>query len=283
MSLKIAACQVIRGRNAEENVSKAKNLIEKIKKEYNPDLICFPETYPISFKGHEGDKGTLTQILAETCAKNNVDLIFGKVTSEEGLFYNSAVTIDNNGYVINRYDKKHLFANDKERYRYKCGNDITKIKGYNIGFAVCYDLYFQEHLRLLTLKDADVIIGLTSVPKKLKSFWKNLIITRTFENYTPFVNVSDVSKETCGITIITQPPFCVVNENLTSDKEEIIYAEISPELFRKERKNKSPNISGSILFEENKFIYPSDLNLDTVEELGKTYRLKNQKEGKDVK
>lgn len=74
-------------------------------------------------------------------------------------FYISAYLIDRNGKIAGRYDKTHPTRNEKEKWKVFPGNEypVFETDFGKIGIMICYDCYFPEVARILTLKGADII------------------------------------------------------------------------------------------------------------------------------
>ena len=158
----------------EQNV---KNMCNKVKQAVyqnrGVELIVFPE---LAISGYECGKNFETfaeNIMAEEakalkqmkrCAKeNNVYIIYGfPERKNDGKVYNSQVLIDRQGEVVGSYQKIHLF--DTEKKYFTAGNEykVFNTPIGNIGLFICYDAFFPEMARILTLKGADVLVNSTN-------------------------------------------------------------------------------------------------------------------------
>ena len=84
----------------------------------------------------------------------------GGVGSGDGI-YNTSKLIGRDGVIIGKYRKVHLPSG--ERFVVQPGKEhgVFKTDIGNIGFAICYDLLFPEHCRILAMNGADMIIHQT--------------------------------------------------------------------------------------------------------------------------
>ena len=55
-----------------------------------------------------------------------------------------------------------------------------------IGMMVCYDIFFPEIARLLTLKGADLLVGISGSPSFERDIFEPLVRARAMENVIPF-------------------------------------------------------------------------------------------------
>jgi len=78
-------------------------------------------------------------------------------TAGDGI-YNTTKLIGRDGAVAGKYRKVHLPAG--ERFKVQPGREhgVFETDIGNIGFAICYDLLFPEHCRVLAMNGADMII-----------------------------------------------------------------------------------------------------------------------------
>lgn len=249
MTIKIAACQVKRLCNPKEDMDKTLRFIDVAKEKYNPDIVCFSERYPItpSF----GNIEKYTEMIGAEAKKNSVYVLFGAATRTKNGIRNSAILVDKEGAVSGTYDKSHLFGEERTINVCTSKNNIFNISNYKVGIGICYDFLFPEYCRLLTLKDADLLICMAHVPRGLIDIWNFTIKTRSYENRIPIAIVSETDEDFVGFTGFALPP---LDFNFSNMNEEcIMYSEIEPEKYKKLRFKQSPNIKGSQLFKEKEF------------------------------
>ncbi|MEO0299694.1 MAG: nitrilase-related carbon-nitrogen hydrolase, partial [candidate division WOR-3 bacterium] len=151
--------------NKEKNFEIIKEIIRKSKAE----LIVFPE---LATSGYlVPDKNFLEknsfsvpeskefEVLLKTVKETRTGLVTGFPEKNNGKFYNSALYILPDGkYGV--YRKIHLFY--KEKLYFERGNNpldgVFEYKGFKFGIIICFDWFFPEQIRYLTLKGVNMIL-----------------------------------------------------------------------------------------------------------------------------
>lgn len=112
---------------------------------YFPDIVAKTE-------------GSVLAGLCEIAKKYGMLIAANEYETDGGKIYNTSKLIGRDGGVIGKYRKVHLPSG--ERFVVQPGNEfgVFKTDIGNIGFAVCYDLLFPEHCRILALNGADIVI-----------------------------------------------------------------------------------------------------------------------------
>lgn len=262
--MKVAAVQFVSGGDIAENLARAKELISTAAGQ-GAQLIVLPEATAQSFASGrldvnaqelDGDFATQLKTHAEELG----------VTVVAGMF-RPADSVDKDGKSINRvyntalitgpgvhlgYNKIHTYDafNYRESDTVKPGNELVtfELDGVAIGVAVCYDVRFPEQFKALARQGAEVIVVPTSWadgPEK-RDQWRLLSATRALDS-TAYVicagqarpGGNDKAGEASGPTgighsVIVSPTAERLAE--AGYEEEIIYADIDPELVTKTRK-----------------------------------------------
>lgn len=197
-------------------------------------FYSYEEAYALA---EEVPAGTLTQTLMKKAAERNVYIIAGLYEKEGLVLYNSAVLVGPEGY-IGTYRKMHMWGTEK----LYCDASMTGFPVFDtrlgkIGIMICYDLWFPESSRLLTLQGADLICSPTGWVKD-----ERLVTT---PDGLPIANVLCMANSHCnGVyiaaaarvgeergtkwvanSIITDPQGAILSR-AGDDKEEIIYADV---------------------------------------------------------
>ena len=262
--MKVAAVQFVSGGDIAENLARAKELISTAAGQ-GAQLIVLPEATAQSFASGrldvnaqelDGDFATQLKTHAEELG----------VTVVAGMF-RPADSVDKDGKSINRvyntalitgpgvhlgYNKIHTYDafNYRESDTVKPGNELVtfELDGVAIGVAICYDVRFPEQFKALARQGAEVIVVPTSWadgPEK-RDQWRLLSATRALDS-TAYVicagqarpGGNDKAGEASGPTgighsVIVSPTAERLAE--AGYEEEIIYADIDPELVTKTRK-----------------------------------------------
>jgi predicted amidohydrolase len=167
-------------------------------------LVVFPE---LALTGYacgdaffdvaEDVPGPSTAHICETARKFGLHVIWGMPERGlPGVLYNSAVLAGPDGHIGTW--RKHMLpghATDQggagafpDRRFFRGGDRSpvfdTPIGG--IGMLVCYDIFFPEIARLLTLKGADLLVGISGSPTFERPIFEPLVLARAMENTIPF-------------------------------------------------------------------------------------------------
>ncbi|MFC4305308.1 carbon-nitrogen hydrolase family protein [Cohnella boryungensis] len=195
-----------------KNLEKMKELtLEAV--ENGAKLVVFPE---LALSGYNcGDHffevaepipGEATRYFEDLARTHEVHIIWGMPEKGiGGVLYNSAVLVGPNGY-IGKWRKNTLpgHATDlsgpgafPDRRYFKAGEDLPVFNSAlgKIGVLICYDIYFPELARMLTLQGADLIIGISGSPSFEKDIFEPIVKVRAMENATNFVYTNLVGKE----------------------------------------------------------------------------------------
>lgn len=238
--VKIALCQMNVVDNEEKNMEKAIQMIKESKRQ-GADLAVLPEMFNCPYENEKfieyakklTDSRTLDEI-SKIAKEENIHVLAGSVPELERntikrteLIYNTAVFFDNNGKILGKHRKMHLFDIDvkgkiyfKESDTLSAGNDFTVIKTDlgTIGIGICYDIRFVELSRIMALNGAEILIfpgafNLTTGP----AHWKLLFRSRALDNQVYAIGVApaldkDASYNSFGHSIAVNPWGEVIEE-----------------------------------------------------------------------
>ncbi|QHG90508.1 N-carbamoylputrescine amidase [Sulfurimonas sp. CVO] len=172
--------------------------------------------------------------------------------SDEG-YFNSLVVADADGRVMDNYRKTHIPDGPgyEEKFYFKPGNTGFKVydtKYAKIGVGICWDQWFCETARALTLMGAEIIFYPTAIGSEpeigldSKEHWQRVQMGHAATNTVPVVvanRIGEEAGESCSLTFygssfITDYTGAKIAE-ASRDKEEIIYAEFDIEENQKQR------------------------------------------------
>lgn len=201
-----------------ENVDSAITFIKNEK----TNLFLFPE---LAFSGYSFSKIEEVQAASEDpkdndgyafnsfknfCIENKVNVVYGFVEKNKGKFYNSSILIKEDG-SFKIYRKTHLFYNEKKFFSSgDTGFFIENINGVKVGLAICFDWFFPESFRTLSLLGADIILHSANL---VMPYCQNANITRSLENrvYIATANTwgeevnNEVKNKFTGMSQLTDP------------------------------------------------------------------------------
>ena len=168
------------------NIKRSIDLMERV----NADLLVLPELcntgYLFSSENEveelaeEIPSGMSIRAWRQLAERRKTHLVAGIAEKAGDKFYNSAVLISPTG-TVEVYRKAHLF--DEEKLWFTPGD--TSFAVYNIGPAkigmmVCFDWFFPEVTRILSLQGADIICHPANL---VLPHCQDAMITRCLENH----------------------------------------------------------------------------------------------------
>mgnify|MGYP005666178791 FL=1 len=140
------------------------------------------------------DEHLVLNELKKYAKSNQIFILVGSIAilNSEGKIFNRSFIIDDNGLIINRYDKVHLFDVDlSETEKYRESNavsggekvNVCKTKFGILGQTVCYDIRFPYLYRELAKSGAQIIfIPAVFTQKTGEAHWHVLNRARAIEN-----------------------------------------------------------------------------------------------------
>ena len=202
------------------NLNKAINIIEKASRE-KVDILLLQELFQdfyfcstkndkffnlaIEFPSHQ-----MFEKLSNICKEKKISLPISFFQKKNNQYFNSLVMIDSFGKMSEVYHKSHIPEGPgyNEKYYFQKGNtgfmifDTPKAK---VGCAICWDQWFPECARILTLKGADLIFYPSAIGSEphmpllnSKDHWINTMIGHAAANQIPIIVSNRIGKETEG-------------------------------------------------------------------------------------
>lgn len=173
----------------EENILSVGECLKSVSK--GTDIVVLPEMFTtgfitdLSLAGDlaESNSGRTIDMLRMWSKLYNFAICGSFIASTGSVLYNRAFFIESSGDET-YYDKKHLFSIGRENDVYSPGSKtipIVRYRGWNISFAVCYDLRFPVWCRNVE-NEYDVLIYVANWPSTRSYAWQQLLIARAIEN-----------------------------------------------------------------------------------------------------
>src|SRR5882757_10248623 len=136
-------------------------------------IICFQELFYGPYFGITEDKkyyrfaepadGPIVQRFAKLAKELKLVMIL-PIYEEDmtGVYYNTAVIVDNDGTILGKYRKHHIPHLDRfwEKFYFRPGNmgyPVFDTAVGKVGVYICYDRHFPEGARLLDLHGAELV------------------------------------------------------------------------------------------------------------------------------
>ncbi len=135
---------------------------------HNTPYFCIEEN-PSNFDLAETIPGTSTDIFSKLAKEHQLVIVaslFEKRAS--GLYHNTAVVFDKDGSIAGKYRKMHIPDDPGfyEKYYFTPGDlGFTPIQTSigKLGVLICWDQWFPEAARLMTLAGADILLYPTAI------------------------------------------------------------------------------------------------------------------------
>lgn len=189
------------------NTEKMEHIIKQVKKK-KIDLVAFPELsltgYVVRDRAYElaepVPNGPSIRQIEEIAKKENVHVIFGMIersAKTNAVLHNTAVLVGPKGY-IGKYQKMHLPTHsvfeEKRYFRPGYQTPVFETDAGKLGIIICYDVYFPEITRILSLKGAKLIVCISASPSVRRGFFETLTAARAIENtvFVAFVNLAGI-------------------------------------------------------------------------------------------
>lgn len=228
-SLRVGVLQLTSVEDVDKNLKQVKRLLKRLKGK-GLDLICLPENAFFMRLNRESNHGfgfDLTEgfwsELQDWVRDENCEIWVGSVPyKEKGFVSNATIRITPHS-VAAVYRKIHLFdvqvkgsppVRESDYFRHGEEPQILKIKGWDVGLTICYDLRFSE----LYLKYAQSGVHLILVPSAFlvptgRAHWHVLLRARAIESQAFVIAAAQsgrhrsghVTRETYGHSLAVAP------------------------------------------------------------------------------
>ena len=261
--VKVAALQMSMSEDKNANINKATDFVREAA--FNgANIILLPELFSSLYFCKDMDKAyfswatplknnSLIKHFSKLSRELNVVLLVSYFEKADTDYFNSLVVINADGTLMDNYRKTHIPDGPgyEEKFYFKAGD--TGFKVYNtafgkIGVGICWDQWFCETARDLTLQGAEIIFYPTAIGSEpeikldSKEHWQRVQMGHAATNTVPVVVANRIGTEvgkSCTLTFygssfITDYTGAKIAE-ASRDKEEIIYASFDLEENQKQR------------------------------------------------
>ncbi len=176
------------------NMAKIAHFVEEvIAHEKRMDLIILPELVTSGYECNEKffelaevfPAGASVKFISNLAKEHKTHIIFGfpeEDSNMEGILYNSAALIDDNGTPIGVYRKVHLFGQELYFFRPGWEYPLFRTRIGNIGIFICWDTLFPEVARIYALQGADLLAISTNWENPYSKEWDFITSARAFDN-----------------------------------------------------------------------------------------------------
>ncbi|MEM6898578.1 MAG: N-carbamoylputrescine amidase [Pseudomonadota bacterium] len=177
-TIDIAVVQFSPGQEEAENIAAASKLVREAR-DKGANIVLLPELFSEPYFCTAQKEAEFAR--AKEWKKHPAVLSLRKLAEELGVvlpvsifekdgphFYNSVVVIDATGAPLGVYRKSHIPDGPgyQEKFYFRPGNtgfQVWKTSVGNIGVGICWDQWFPESARIMTLKGADILLYPTAI------------------------------------------------------------------------------------------------------------------------
>lgn len=261
--VKVAAIQMQMSEDKHSNILKAESMVREAAGN-GANIILIPELFEGYYFCKDMDKKYFEW--AQPLLNNPLINHFSALAKGLGVvlpisyferdgerYFNSLVMIDSDGTVMENYRKTHIPDGPgyEEKFYFEPGDTgfkVWKTAFGNIGVGICWDQWFPETARSLTLMGADMIFYPTAIGSEPEigvdsaSHWQRVQMGHSAANIIPVIVANRIGEEmgeSCTLTFygssfITDHTGAKVAE-ASRDNEEILYSEFDPATIREHR------------------------------------------------
>ncbi len=178
--------------------------VESILGNIKGDLIVLPELFATGYtfiskeeaeSMAETTEGKTAKFLIGLAKKTGAVVVGGFIEKEGNHIFNSSMIVSSSK-VLGTYRKLHLYY--KEKLWFSPGNkplEIYEVKKAKVGIMICFDWFFPETIRSLTLLGADIIAHPANL---VLPYCQDAMITRCLVNRVFAVTCNRIGNEARG-------------------------------------------------------------------------------------
>jgi len=186
----------------EENLASTTQLIENAKSK-GAEVVILPEMWPTGY----GDidyrhlsapvPGRYTDFLTRNAVRHKIHIIAGFPEMANGSeLYNTSVLVDDEGKIVAKHRKIHLYTSMGEDKIWAPGDSYTVAdsKLGRVGLLTCYDGDFPESWRATTLMGAQIIFQVNAYESPCEDWWNKFYPSAALQNVVWAVLCNAVGK-----------------------------------------------------------------------------------------
>ena len=261
--VKVSAIQMSMSEDKRANIAKAERLVREAEKN-GANIVLLPELFEGLYFckdmdekyfswANERENNALIAQFASLAKELKIVLLVSYFEKAGAEYFNSLVLVDSDGTIMENYRKTHIpcGAGYEEKFYFKPGDTGFKVWDTacgKIGVGICWDQWFCETARALTLMGAEIIFYPTAIGSEpeigldSKEHWQRVQMGHAATNTVPIVVANRYGEEvgeSCslnfyGSSFITDYTGAKIAE-ASRNTEEIIYAEFDLEENAKQR------------------------------------------------
>ena len=171
-------------------------------KKTDVDLLIFPEMTLTGFtmksdEFAESLQGESFKFFSKLAISKKTHIFAGVIVKGRRKSFNTLIHIKPDGKLLKLYRKIHPFSYSNEDQFFDPGSKParTKVKSWQVGLSICYDLRFPELYRKYGKKKAHLIVIIANWPDTRIEHWCTLLKARAIENQCYVAGVNRVGKD----------------------------------------------------------------------------------------
>jgi len=203
--------------NSQENINKAIALIEQASVQ-KVDILLFQELFQTQYFCSTMNKeffnlaiefptNPFFQTFSNLCKSKKIILPLSFFEKNNDKYFNSLVVIDSDGSFSEVYRKSHIPEGPgyNEKFYFAKGDTgfkIFKTSAGTIGCGICWDQWFPECARILTMQGAELIFYPTAIGSEpqdpnlnSRDHWANVMVGHAAANQIPIIASNRVGIE----------------------------------------------------------------------------------------
>lgn len=225
MKVKFAATQMSISWDIKANINKACEMIRKCAKD-GANVILLQELFQTPYFCQK-EKYEYFDLAIENILESDFYKTFSNLAKELNVviplsffeksgvaYYNSITVIDADGSNLGLYRKTHIPTGEcyEEKFYFTPGDTGFKVfntKFCKLGIGICWDQWFSETARCLTLMGAEVLLFPTAIgsepvlPRDTKTHWQNVMCGHAAANIIPVIASNRIGTEVEGDSSMT--------------------------------------------------------------------------------
>jgi len=190
MRIALGQHESVRG-DVEANLARMERTVAEAK----ADLVVFPELFLTGYSARDEHKrlaealdGASVGRVKDMARASGATVVFGmpeRDALKSGMVYNSAVLVLPDGQALSYrkwspanfgpFEEKVLFAEGQQL-------PVFDTPVGRMGLFICYDTFFPEIHKALSLQGADLLVGISAGPFTSKAFFEAVLPARAIEN-----------------------------------------------------------------------------------------------------
>jgi len=218
--IKVAIVQMAMSERADENIGRAGELLGKAALA-GANVILLPELFSGQYFPREmldkdfelaehRDKSRAIEAMRVLARTHGVVIpvsYFERTTGDKGTFYNTLAMVDADGSVLGHYRKTHIPDGPGYEEKYFFAPGDTGFKAWDtklgrIGVGICWDQWFPECARAMTLLGADLLLYPTAIGTEpvrpevdTSAPWRRVMVGHAVANTIPVAASNRVGDE----------------------------------------------------------------------------------------